>query len=79
MHILAITEGLTPSQATYNAVAEAKESDPLALPPLGETIDPDALDAIISSAASPGELTVEFEYAGCSVTVTPVAVQVITK
>lgn len=54
------------SERVIHAVADETGTDPLDLPPLYETIDPDALDALIDSL-SDGELT--FRYTGCAVTI----------
>lgn len=48
------------STAVLTAVAAAKETDPLSLPSLYETIDPDALDGV----AACDTVGVSFEYAG---------------
>ena len=63
-------DGVTPSRATYLAVAEATDRDPMDLPPLMDTIDTDALDAIFDSASDTVDFKQTFEYAGCAVTVT---------
>lgn len=47
-------------------VAAATDRDPVDLPPLYESVDPDALDACVASMASG---TVTFSYAGYAVTV----------
>lgn len=49
-------------------LAEARNLDPRDLPPLGRTIDLEALDTFIESAQS--ELTIEFSIQGHAVTVT---------
>lgn len=63
-------DGVTPSRATYLAVAEATDRDPMDLPPLMDTIDADALDAFIDRGSDTVGSKLTFEYAGCSVTVT---------
>ena len=74
------------SQTVVLAVAEATGDDPLELPPLYDTIDPDALNKLFDSSTG-GAVgrsgRVEFAYAGCDVSVradervavTPVAEQ----
>lgn len=57
-----------PSTAVVLAVAKIIGTDPLALPQLAETIDPDALDSIITNGD--GDAQVTFGYASCDVTVT---------
>ena len=45
--------------------------DPLEMQPLYEAVDPDALDALFSSASNRGtNVTITFEYCGHAVTVT---------
>lgn len=44
-------------------VAEMEEQDPLDLPPLYDTVDPDALDCLAESSK------VQFEYIGYNITV----------
>lgn len=50
------------------AVADATDVDPLELDPLYEVLDPEALESIFRNGARPGgDITVSFEYAGCTV------------
>ena len=56
----------TLSEQIITGVAAFKNSDPLALPPLFDAVDPDALEAIFAEGRS-GK--VEFSYAGHTVTV----------
>lgn len=56
------------------AVAEATGTDPTALPPLGESVDPDAIEALFHprSRFGPGDgrgPVVRFAYAGIEVVV----------
>ncbi|WP_123537242.1 HalOD1 output domain-containing protein [Halosimplex salinum] len=56
----------SPSEAVVSAVAAHRNVDPMALPPLYEVLDPDALDALFRSPD--GEQgTATFEYADCTV------------
>lgn len=59
------------TQAIVEAVAEADDVDPLDLPPLYETVDPDALETLFTatntSPRSTGKVT--FEYSGHTVVV----------
>jgi len=57
-----------PSTAVVLAVAKIIGTDPLALPQLAGTIDPDALDSIITNGD--GDAQVTFGYASCDITVT---------
>ncbi|TYT63821.1 HalOD1 output domain-containing protein [Natrialba swarupiae] len=43
-------DGERPSTAIVTAVASVLERDPLELPPLYETVDPDALDSLLQHA-----------------------------
>lgn len=56
----------TPMCAVVSAVAEAEGVDVVDLPPLYDSIDPDALNNLFSSGAVE---SVEFEYAGYTVVV----------
>lgn len=51
------------------AVADEEGCDPFSLPPLYETIDPDALELLFGNSRS-DRLEVIFEYAGYEVVVT---------
>lgn len=58
------------SQQVIEAVADAKGVDPLDLPPLYDSIDPDALDALFSHADSSSSITeLSLQIAGCEVLV----------
>jgi len=70
-------EQTPPSIATVSAVAEATDRDPMALPPLFDTIDPDDLDALVTGAAEPTRVSVCFEYAGTTVTITDGGIDVV--
>lgn len=48
-------------------VAARKDTSPLALPPLYASVDPEALEEIVSS--SNDAVTIEFEYCDCTVRV----------
>jgi hypothetical protein len=60
------------SQTVVLAVAEATGDDAMELPPLYDTVDPDALNELFDSSTG-GAVgrsgRVEFTYAGCDVTV----------
>ncbi|WP_410767275.1 HalOD1 output domain-containing protein [Haloferax sp. DFSO60] len=63
---------LPPSTAVIETVAVAANCEPTALEPLYNTVDPDALDALLGSSdfhSTDGLTTVSFEFAGHSVTV----------
>lgn len=49
----------SPALAVVDAVAQFKDEDPLALPPLGNHIDPEALDQFVASTE---DGTVRFSY-----------------
>lgn len=57
---------LTPSERVIQAVAVYSNTEPLELPPLGDAIDLDALDAAIGTMED-GQI--DFRYAGYAVTV----------
>ena len=62
----------TVSEAVISAVAHVRECDPLDLPPLFQTIDPDALDSVfapMNGRSRQNEASIEFEYANYTVTV----------
>lgn len=71
-----IPEDEEPSRAAYLAVAEARDTDPLDLPPLAKVIDTDALDAIAGSSSATEDASTTFEYAECMVTITADEVRV---
>ncbi len=52
-----------PSETVVSSVAAHKGVDEVALPPLYEALDPDALDALFTTAGG----RVRFDYAGCTV------------
>lgn len=64
-----IDSGNTPLQAVLSAVAKAKGSDPLELPPLYNTIDADALNQLFLSEPGSSAIRVSFHYEGCKVTI----------
>lgn len=53
----------SPSLEIVDRVAEMEEQDPLDLPPLYDSIDPDALDRLSKSNK------IQFEYAGYKITI----------
>lgn len=53
------------SEAVVSAVAAATARDGLSLPPLYDSVDPDALDAVVATA----DAVVSFRFAGHSITV----------
>lgn len=57
------------SQTVVRAIAEARGTSPLALPPLADVLDPDALDALYAEERAASHVT--FDYAGYSVSVAP--------
>lgn len=62
-----------PSTAVVFAVADALGRDELDLPPLGDAVDPDALNALLPTASS--DVTVTFRYAGFEIDVGTGAVE----
>jgi hypothetical protein len=65
-----------PSEATFLAVGQATDHDPLDLPPLGRRIDTDSLDDLVRGSPDAQGLILTFDYAGCTVTVTHSEVRV---
>lgn len=59
----------TPVYAVISAVSEASGRDIFDLPPLGEAIDPDALNELFTSRSGPAVGEVSFRYAGYDVVV----------
>ena len=58
------------SRQVIDAVADVKGVDPLELPPLYDTVDPDALDSLFGGAGSGAAITeLRLEIAGCEVLV----------
>ena len=55
--------------AVVEAVADAKGVDPLELEPLYESVDPEALEAIFSTADGRSAVELSFSVAGCEVVV----------
>lgn len=78
MHRYSLTDDVSASQATYLAVAEATNCDPLELPPIAQAIDADAVDDLFTNPRSTEDLLVTFEYADHLVTITPEDVRVET-
>lgn len=58
-----------PSIAVLEAVATATNRDPIDLPRLHDYVDPDALDALVSTGSADGSVSVSFDYDGLEVTV----------
>lgn len=66
-----ITDGHQVSTQILEAVADHNGVDPLELrPPLYETVDPEALEALFAPTAAGTERSgrIEFTYAGCRIT-----------
>lgn len=59
-------DDVAPSTAVVEATAAVTDTPPTDCPPLGEHVDPDALDKVFADRSS-GELT--FTYHDCEVTV----------
>jgi len=55
------------SEAVVSSVATQKGVREIALPPLFEVLDPDALDALFETSGGLAEGQITFEYAGCTV------------
>lgn len=63
-------QDVLPSESVIHRIADHKGVDPLELTPLYESIDPDALDALVRTASvNASTFQVEFTHQGCDVTV----------
>lgn len=63
---------MTPSTGVIETIAVAADREPMAIDPLYETLDPDALDRLIRSSETQSNdegTTVQFVFAGYDVTV----------
>lgn len=58
--------GLSVAEDVVKTVASETDTDALSLPPLAETLDPDALNALVDGL---DDGRVSFRYAGCDVAV----------
>jgi hypothetical protein len=58
-----------PSTAIVEAVAEAADCEPTALPSLYRAVDSDALDAVLTGGSGPGAVQVTFRYTRYTVAV----------
>lgn len=65
------TRSEPPSMAIVEAVAAALDCEPTALPPLGDRLEPEALDRLLERSADLGSdpVRLSFTYAGVEVTV----------
>lgn len=57
-----------PSLEIVTIVADAKDVDPMELPPLYDVVDPDTIDAVLASSDDSFEFS--FDFAGVHVVVT---------
>lgn len=64
----------TASEGIFNAVASVEDCDRVDLPPLAETTDPDAVDALLDKGSGRKQFTLT--YCGYVLTVTPREVHV---
>ena len=67
------------SRTVYGAVAEVKGVDPLDLPPLAQVIDGESLDKFVAQSSDKVTFSIQFEYAGCRVTITETEVSIDSK
>lgn len=73
-HSHAIAADDSPVTAVIDAVADGTDRSPLAMPPLSQAVDPDALDALLSTGDQ--QIEVSFEYLGHEVVATSDEVRV---
>jgi hypothetical protein len=66
-----IGEDEVPSEAVVRTVASLREEDPADLEPLFETVDPDAIDALLGGDREDGALELRLTYESCEIVVTP--------
>lgn len=59
-------DGEIATEQVIRTVAETTGTDPLELPPLYNTIDPDALDTLVEGMTTG---SISFTYTGCNITV----------
>jgi len=60
-------------------LAATKGCDPEALPSLYQSVDPDALERLVTKGTESGLMHVSFSYAGCQVTVDADGVVTVTE
>lgn len=67
----------SPSMAVVRAVAALEDVEPVAVDPLYDAVDPDALDALVSSADADGDgdLRVSVTVGEYRVTISPTTIQ----
>lgn len=58
-----------PTEAIVEAIAEATDQDPLDIDPVQNHIDTDALEKLVTSDTTNGDVTVQFEYEAFTVQV----------
>jgi hypothetical protein len=63
---------MTSVVAVVSAVADATGTDPLELPPLGNVVDPEALNDLVDCGRNSDLRSISFEYAGYDVVVSGV-------
>lgn len=66
--------GATPVTAVVTAVADLNECDPLTLPPLYESVDPESLNELFDPEGSNAVDRLTFHYCGYEVVLTPTTV-----
>jgi len=62
-----VDQSVAPTTAVVEAIGAVSNTEPTALPPLAETIDPDALDSLFKSPDNAGRIV--FDYADYTVAV----------
>lgn len=62
-HCYEVPRGAEPGVGIVEAVADATDVGPMALPPLNDTIDVDALNAIVGSSDPDERTTITLQYA----------------
>lgn len=60
-----------PSAAVVRVAASLRGTDPTAMVPLYETVDPDALDALVAGEGTTADVRIRLTFEGCDLVVTP--------
>lgn len=68
-HYYEVPSGVEPGVGIVEAAADATDEQPIALPPLNETVDVDALNAIVGTNCPDEQITIRLQYAGAVVVI----------
>lgn len=73
-HVAHIEDGEHVSETVLRAVAALSDEPMVELPPIADTVDPDALDRLFASSKSPASL--RFQYHGFTISIEGDAVRI---